>query len=69
MISIKRIPCLLSIIALTAPLTGCATMLAIMLTDYEQTITIEASDGEKYDFYVNEGMCAHTRINVHSNTI
>lgn len=61
MSSIKRIPCLLSIIALTAPLTGCATMLAIMLTDYEQTITIEASDGEKYDFYVNEGIvCSYT---------
>ena len=61
MSSIKRILCLLFVIALTAPLTGCVTMLAIMLTDHEQTITIEASDGEKYDFYVNEGIvCSFT---------
>ena len=59
MSSIKRILCLLFVIALTAPLTGCVTLL--MLADQRQSITIEASDGEKYDFYVNEGLvCSYT---------
>ena len=59
MSAIKRILCLLFVIALTAPLTGCVTLL--MLADQRQSITIEASDGEKYDFYVNEGIvCSYT---------
>ncbi len=57
--SIKRVFCLLFFIALTAPLTGCVTLL--LLADQRQSITIEASDGEKYDFYVNEGIvCSYT---------
>lgn len=36
-------------------------MLKILLTQYHQTITIEASDGEKYDFYIYEGLvCQNT---------
>lgn len=61
MSSIKKVLCLLFVIALAASLTGCVTMLTLMLKDYEQTITIEASDGGKYDFYVNEGIvCSYT---------
>ena len=57
--SIKRILCLLFVITSTLPLTGCVTLL--MLADQRQSITIEASDGEKYDFYVNEGLvCSYT---------
>ena len=59
MSSIKRILCLLFVITSTIPLTGCVTLL--MLADQRQSITIEASDGEKYDFYVNEGLvCSYT---------
>ena len=36
-------------------------MFKLLLTDFYQTITIEASDGEKYDFYINEGLiCENT---------
>ena len=59
MSAIKRTLCLLFVIASTAPLTGCVTLL--MLADQRQSITIEASDGGKYDFYVNEGVvCSDT---------
>ena len=59
MSSIKRILCLLFVITSTIPLTGCVTLL--MLADQRQSITIEASDGGKYDFYVNEGIvCSYT---------
>lgn len=59
MSSIKRILCLLFVITSTIPLTGCVTLL--MLADQRQSITIEASDGEKYDFYINEGLvCSYT---------
>ena len=59
MSSIKRILCLLFVITSTIPLTSCVTLL--MLADQRQSITIEASDGEKYDFYINEGLvCSYT---------
>lgn len=57
----KKIFSLLFILAATASLTGCGIMLNLLLTEYNQTITIEASDGEKYDFYIYEGLvCQNT---------
>ena len=56
MSSVKRILSILFVITASTSLTGCGVMLAILLTETTQTITIEAEDGGIYDFYIYEGL-------------